>query len=290
MIKKLLATTTIALSLGACTAMTPPGENMNLIQGPPPVVDVKTVYDEALACLNTELAGRANFNLAVGEIEDSTGKFSAEGNGYYMTQAAGDILQASFVKAQPNSVVNRRNTKVMELEMKVGRTLGWVGSDAHATGSINTLDFIPGGGFEVSIAGIGAKARQYRMAVGMDIFLTNTMNSKIVASASLDKQIVAYDYGMGIGRFFGETLVTMNIGEQQREAVGFATRNMLKLAAFELLSDLYKDDFSKCRTMIDNVDDVMDASETAELEKVYTERKIEQAAQSRSASNSRIDR
>ena len=259
------AAVAVVFGLSACTAGTSTNENMTLMNGPAPQVDITTVYDQALSCVADELVDRAKFQLAVGEIADSTGKFSSEGNGYYLTQAAGDILQTSLVRAQPTHVVNRRNTKVMELEMKLGRTLKWVGSDAHATGSINTLDFVPGGGFEVSVAGWGGKARQYRMVVGMDLFLTETISSKVIASSSINKQIVALDYGMGVGKFFGTTLVTMNIGEQQREAVGFATREMIKLGTIELLSDLYKDDFTACRAIIDSVEGVEDA-ETATTE------------------------
>jgi curli biogenesis system outer membrane secretion channel CsgG len=280
-----IAVITATLGLGACTAVTPIGEDMKYLQGPATVVDVTTVYDDALMCAREKLGDRGKFTLAVGEIADATGKFSAEGNGYYMTQAAGDIMQASFVKAQPKHVANRRNTAVMELEMKVGRKLGWVGSDAHATGSINTLDFIPGGGIQVSIDGVGGKARQYRMAVGMDLFLTDTVTSMIVASTSLNKQIVATDYGIGIGRFFGNTLVTMNIGEQQREAVGFATRNMLKLGAFELLSDLYRDDMPECRAIIDNVEGVLDEDQVAMIEAARLKTNQEQASTAYFATN-----
>ena len=53
------------------------------------------------------------------------------------------------------------------------------------------------------------------------------------------KPIVADEMGAGVGRFFGTTLISIDIGKQKREAVHFATRNMLKLAVYELISSLY---------------------------------------------------
>lgn len=250
-----------ALILSACNATTSTSKNMDLIEGPP-VTSIVTPYDEALTCAGEQLGTYdSKYKLAVGTIEDATGKFSTDsgGNGYYITQGAGKILQSAFYTAQPNDVLNRTDVGVMQTEMQVGRQLRWQGSDMHATGAVTTLDFVPGGGAEISVAGVSAKAKQFRLVVGMDISLTNTMSSEVEANTSLHKQIVALDYGVGMGRFFGTTLVTMNIGEQRREAIGFATRNMLKLAAFNLLEQVYEP-MPECRKLIENVEGVEDAS------------------------------
>jgi curli biogenesis system outer membrane secretion channel CsgG len=259
---KISALAASAIILGACSATTPTNKNMDILDGPP-VTSIVTPYDEALTCAREQLGQYdSKYKLAVGTIQDATGKFSTDngGNGYYITQGAGKILQSAFYTAQPDDVLNRTDVSVMQTEIQLGRQLQWQGTDLHATGAVTTLDFVPGGGAEVSVAGVSAKAKQFRLVVGMDISLTNTMNSAVEANTSIHKQIVALDYGVGMGRFFGTTLVTMSIGEQRREAIGFATRNMLKLAAFNLLEQVYQP-MPDCRKLIENVEGVQDASE-----------------------------
>jgi len=258
MLRKLLLTGGCLLALSACTAGTNPSKNMDVMEGPP-VTNIHTPYDDVLSCAYDKLKGHDLAWVGVGDIKDATGKFANGdgGNGFYVTQAAGDIAQNAWFEIQPDNVVNRRDFSVMLLENSLGRVLKIKTSDYHVTGSINTLDFLPGGGFDVTVAGVGAKARQYRMIVGMDLTLTDTNTSEIVAQTSLNKQIVALDYGMGIGRFFGDTLVTLDIGEQQREAVGIATRAVLQQASFNLASQLYDDvDMSECNAILDNVENV----------------------------------
>lgn len=236
----------LAMGATACASVTTlPSENQPMHQGPAAqVIDMKTPYDEMLQCFADELPRNVPMlTMAVGHIGDETGKVDvgAGGNGAFVTQGAGDMVQSALMQTGRVKIVNRRDPRVMQLEHQMGMSkAAWVPADYHITGSINSLDFIPGGGIDVTVSGVGPKYRQYRMIVGLDLFLTHTATSQVVSGASIQKQIVADDMGLGIGRFFGDTLVAIDLGQQRREAVHFALRGMLKLATVEMLEKAYR--------------------------------------------------
>ena len=259
--KKLVFALSILVLGSGCAATTPYKEDMKLIEGPKPVSQINTPYDSLLSCLSSTYLGK-KASIGVGAVSDETGKFSISdsGNGKYVTQAAGDIVQSALLQSKVVRVVNRRDPRVMKLEAAFGGKVKWINSDYHITGSINSLDFLPGGGADVSVYGVGAKYRQHRMMIGMDLFLTDTRTSEVIAHSSIFKQIVADEIGANIGRFFGDILVAVDLGEQHREATHFALRNMLKMAVFEMMSDLYDIDSKSCSSIIKNVEGVQDAN------------------------------
>jgi len=257
--KKLLLALSILVLGSGCAATTPYKENMKLTEGPMPVSQIKTPYDSLLSCLSSTYLGK-KASIGVGAVSDETGKFSISdtGNGKFVTQAAGDIVQSALLQTKVVRVVNRRDPRVMKLEAAFGGKSKWISSDYHITGSINSLDFLPGGGIDATVYGVGAKYRQHRMLIGMDLFLTDTRTSEVVGHSSIFKQVVADEIGVNIGRFFGNVLVALDMGEQHREAVHFALRNMLKMAVYEMMSDLYDIDSKSCSSIIENVEGVQD--------------------------------
>jgi curli biogenesis system outer membrane secretion channel CsgG len=259
-LKKLFLALSILAFGSGCAATTPLKQDMKLTEGPKPVYQITTPYDSLLSCLSSAYLGK-KASIGVGAISDETGKFSISdsGNGKFVTQAAGDIVQSALLQSKIARVVNRRDPRVMKLEASFGGKVKWIGSDYHITGSINSLDFLPGGGIDASVYGVGAKYRQHRMLIGMDLFLTDTKTSEVVGNSSIFKQIVADEVGANIGRFFGDILVAVDLGEQHREAVHFALRNMLKMAVFEMMTDLYDIDAKSCSSIIEKVEGVQDA-------------------------------
>ena len=224
---------------------------VTLVQGPP-ITDIFTPFDMALSCLKGQL--RSDVNFSVGAILDQTGKdvVTNGGSGKMVTQGAGDMVQSALFQAGV-SLLNRRDPRIIESEAKWGirdpRNIQ--ASDYYVTGSINSLDFIPGGGLDMQIAGVGPSYSQTRIMVGLDLSLTDTRTSRVVANVSLQKQIVAQDYGINAGRFAGHTLLNIQIGKGEREATNFALRQMLNLATFELLSQVIPPNaFEGCRTVI----------------------------------------
>ncbi|WP_176761355.1 CsgG/HfaB family protein [Desulforhopalus singaporensis] len=213
-----------------------------------------TAFDTALRCLRGKISSKYTF--AVGAIVDNTGKeqLSEGGTAKYVTQGAGDIVQTALLLAGVG-VVNRRDPRVLIQEMQWGtiKKDQIIPSSYFITGSINSLDFIPGGGVEMEVAGGGPRYRQNRILIGVDLFLTDTKTGKVVASVPLQKQIVAYEAGVGMTRFFGEVLFNLDVGGMKREAMGFALRQMLYLGTFEILSQmLHPETYGECRAEIDH--------------------------------------
>ena len=238
--------------LTGCTGMALSNkEPVSLVQGPP-ITDIFTPFDMALSCLKGQL--RNDVNFSVGAILDQTGKdvVTNGGSGKMVTQGAGDMVQSALFQAGV-SLLNRRDPRIIESEAKWGirdpRQIK--ASDYYVTGSINSLDFIPGGGLDMQIGGVGPNYSQTRIMVGLDLSLTDTRSSKVVANVSLQKQIAAQDYGVSAGRFAGHTLLNIQVGKGEREATNFALRQMLNLATFELLSQVIPPaTFESCRTAI----------------------------------------
>src|SRR5690625_2157944 len=229
------------LGLAGCaggTGVEMPVKAAPLVKGPP-VQDIVTPFDEALMCLDGRIG--SGFTFAVGAVLDQTGKeqLTDGGAGRFITQGAGDIIQSALFKAG-TSLVNRRDPRVIVNELQWGlrdaSTL--IPASFHITGSINSLDFIPGSGFDATISGIGPRYRQHRILVGLDLAVTETATGRIVANVPLQKQVFAEEFGIGVGRFFGDTLVSLDVGGQNREALHFALREMLNLATFELLTQM----------------------------------------------------
>ena len=243
-----------ALFISGCsTVMAPASKNLNLKSGPP-VEDIVTNFDKSLTCLS----GRVNPTLtfSVGAISDFTGKeqFTEGGSGKFVTQGAGDIVQSALFKAGV-TVVNRRDPRIIETEAKWGisKPSKQLPTNYFITGSINSLDFIPGGAIDVQVAGIGPRYRQNRILVGLDLSLTDAKTGRIVANVPIQKQIFNDEMGFGVGRFVDDTLVIFDFGVKEREALHFAMRQMLNLGTFELLTQVMAPkNYVDCRQAIDS--------------------------------------
>ena len=249
----------------------PQSEDVQMVKGPP-VRDIVTPFDEALSCLR----GRVHSQLAfsVGAIVDQTGKeqLTEGGTGKFVTQGAGDIVQSALYRTGV-VVLNRRDPRILETELKWGvrdkRSI--VPSNYFITGSINSLDFIPGGGIDLQIGGIGPQYRQHRILVGLDLSMTDARTGRVVANVPLQKQIFSSEFNFSIGRFMKDELVLLDIGGRKREALNFALRQMLNLGTFELLTQaMPASQFVECRGYIDRMNGFVDNTSTAKSTAAYT--------------------
>lgn len=223
-----------------------------MTQGPP-ISDIVTPFDDALVCMNGRIDDRLTF--AVGGIPDATGRETNNGvgTGRYVTQAAGDIVQSALFKTGV-SLVNRRDVGTTSLEAQWGlRELrNQTPAMLAITGSVNSLDFIPGAGAFINIGGVGPRYRQNRILVGLDLAMTNVATGEIVANIALHKQIHANEMGMMGTRFSGDNIIDVDFGGSEREATQYALRQMLQLGTFELLAQLMPpEEYQECSAMID---------------------------------------
>ena len=237
-----------------------------------------------MSCLKGAIKPQITFS--VGAILDQTGKeqLSDGGNGKFVTQGAGDIVQSALFRSGA-TVLNRRDPRVMETEMKGIRDgRRFVPTDFFITGSINSLDFIPGSGVDVRSRGVGPRYRQNRILVGIDLSMTEASTGHVVANVPLQKQIFASEAGVGVNRFFGNTLVMVDIGGREREAVNFALRQMLNLATFELLAQvMHPKGYEHCRGEIDSLDGSVNHTSTAAAVVAWDAQKAQAATQTAKA-------
>ncbi|MBF9060879.1 HfaB protein [Rhodobacterales bacterium HKCCSP123] len=241
-----------------------PSQDVELFDGPP-VTDIVTTFDEALYCLRGRIDSRMTFG--VGGIPDQTGRDqnSTEGTGRFVTQGAGDIVQSALFNAGV-TLINRRDMGSAALEAQWGiRDLSQQRpANLVVTGSINSLDFLPGGGAIASVGGIGPRYRQNRILVGMDLAMTNNATGQIVANIALRKQLVADELGFMVATTSDNEIVDLDFGGSRREALHFALREMLQLATFELLTQLMPPaQYEDCRAIIDETMAVIDGEQTS---------------------------
>src|SRR6056297_99377 len=230
------------LALSSCGlppgAMTDTSEPASLVDGPP-IEDITTPFDTALRCMRDQIPTEVSF--AVGQVVDSTGKesFSDGGTGKMLSQGAGEMVQSALFRAGV-TVINRRDPNILITETNWGiRDIRkQTPVNFYVSGSINSLDFIPGGGGSVEVNGIGPRYRQNRILIGLDLSLTDALTGLVVANVPLQKQIFAKEIGFSAGKFFGPTLISLDLGGMEREAVHFTLRQMLSLATFELLGQI----------------------------------------------------
>ena len=249
---RIILTGATALAVSGCSfssgAVTPTDRNVTLPKGPP-VEEIVTIFDSALTCLRGKIPATVSFG--VGDVTDATGKESyADGaTGKFVSQGAGEMVQSALFQAGAK-VVNRRDAKIsiMETQWGIRNLRDQTPVNFFISGTINSLDFIPGGGASLEVGGVGPRYRQNRILIGLDLALTDSFTGQVLASIPLQKQIFSREIGLSAGRFFADTLVSLDVGGQQREAVHFVLRQMLNLGTFELLGLFVSEKtFAQCR-------------------------------------------
>lgn len=272
---------------GFLSACAPASSDMRLLDGPA-IMDVVTPFDGALACLDGKIDKRMGF--AVGNIPDGTGResYNGEGAGKFVTQSAGDIVQSALFKTGVK-VINRRDMGTAALEAQWGIRALQTQQNAHfaITGSINSLDFIPGAGAFINVGGVGARYRQNRILVGLDLAMTNVATGQIVSNIALKKQIVADDVGLFGSGFTDNRLIDSDIGGARREALNDAMRTMLQLATLELLLQLMPPaQYNECISLIDPRFGIVGGQKTAGEQYAAYRAAIDAQATERASTNS----
>lgn len=268
-LSRAVLTATLAVAVAGCASVPganeKPWEKANLVEGPP-IEDIVTAFDSALGCLRGKI--QRNVVFAVGQVTDNTGKetYNDGGSGKIVTQGAGDMVQSALFKAGV-TVVNRSsvNVSVIEATWGIRDITSQVPVNFYVSGSINSIDYIPGGGYAVSVAGFGPKKRQSRILIGLDLSLVDAFTGRVVASIPLQKQIFMKETGFGGTNFFGDTLVSLDAGGMEREATNFALRQMVSLATFELLGQVMNPSvYEGCRKLVPGVSGSISYNGTAD--------------------------
>ncbi len=226
----------------------------------PAVRNNVTPLDTAYTCYGEKLRqGGVHLSIGVSDIRDYTGKAS-DLEGTVVTQ--GGPLMAYSALGKLGSAIElheRFDTRVAELELAYmdrrqlgdgqthqvgGQAVPWkpyfggsiIQSDYFVVGGITEVNYnIQSGGLQGSADLIGPRARVFTMSVAIDLRLVDTQSLLVVATSSLQKQIVGYEVGFEIFRFFSNTLVDVNLGMKNQEPVQLGVRTTLELALLDLL-------------------------------------------------------
>jgi len=252
MIIKSLCSVALVATLSACAAVDANIETSRIVQNP---TLTQGPMDKALACL-AQFPGE-DVRIGVSNIDDLTGRYDLDGQGAYLTRGGSYMLMTAFSKAGIKQV-QRANTKAIEWErslaLKKGlgdneknmvggkevdyrltKTGSILGSTHIASGAFTALDFnIASGGLDVSVGGVGAGARSYRMALGFDFIITDTKSTEILYAESYSKALTGQEYKAGIFRFFTGNLVDASGGFEAHDPIQFGSQYILNYAAYDI--------------------------------------------------------
>lgn len=222
-----------------------------------------TPLNDAYACYANKLAqNNVRISIGVSDIRDYTGKAS-DLEGTVVTQGGPMMAYSALGKLKPAVELHERfDTRVAELELAYidrrqlgtgqpqvvnGQQVPWIPyyggtiieSDYYLVGGITEVNYnIQSGGFSGSVDLIGPRARVFTLSVGLDLRLVNTKTLVVESTASLQKQIVGYEVGVGIFKFFGDYLVDFDAGVKNQEPIQLGVRTTMELGILQLLGDV----------------------------------------------------
>jgi curli biogenesis system outer membrane secretion channel CsgG len=278
----LTATCAVAiLALSAC--VTPADMSTKPVDGQPAgvlssggVSRNSTPYDAVYACYAQQLGAR-RLSIAVGDIRDYTGKTNQD-EGSAVTQGGALMAYSALGKLKPVVQIHERfDTRIADAELTYvkDRVLGdgsehqiddetaeggkravpWtpyfggtvLKSDYFIVGGITELNFnIQSGGAELSVNNVGPRARVYVMNVAVDLRIVGTQSLRVYETVSVQKQLVGYEVGMGIFRFFGDRLIDMNAGVKNQEPLHLGVRMAIEDGILQLVSSVAKSSADSC--------------------------------------------
>lgn len=242
------------------------------IQGPP-VTDNTTPLEGAFQCMAERLRANAKPpRMTVGIVQDYTGKYSEGDGGYPITQGGALMVTTALGKLGDSvRLFERFDTAVADRELQYmdqrrlgagapqrlpsGETVPWVPyfggtimqTDYFIVGGITELNWnVSTGGAELRVGGVGPKARTYTVNVAADLRIVDTQTLEVKSTTSLQKQVVGYEVGAEVFRFFDDTLVDLNAGAKEQEPLQLAVRTVLEMGTLELVGDVTGVDHEGC--------------------------------------------
>jgi curli biogenesis system outer membrane secretion channel CsgG len=270
-----------ALSLSACVQ---PGDvEVRQVPGQPAGVLFSgqvsrnvTPYDPVFECYARSLGGK-RLSVAVGDIRDYTGKTS-QNEGTAVTQGGALMAYTALGKLSPAVQLHERfDTRITDAELAYiaarhlgdggehqiddatveggKRTVPWkpymggdvLQSDYYIVGGITELNYnIQSGGAQMAFDNVGPRSRTYVMNVAVDLRIVGTQTLKVYNTVSVQKQLVGYEVGVGLFRFFGNTLVDINAGAKNQEPLHLGVRMAIEDAVLQLVSELARKSPQPC--------------------------------------------
>ena len=238
-----------------------------LVQGPP-FIEVVSPYANALKCLaDHQTPEQKAVTYGILSFPDKTARVAyAPDNaaGAFMSQGMEDMLVTSFkstgVQVVDISPQYRQFFDWSTHHMGGGR-ISLMLPDIVVVGSLNSLDFLPGGGIQLDGA-LKAGGRENRINISFDARATTTSEpirnpststpgpwynpdnraAHVIASFAYGKQIVQYGNEFGASGFLGggatRTFLQLDWGKSQREALQYAEHAAADVVAWRTVRDI----------------------------------------------------
>lgn len=233
-----------------------------------------TPYDPVLACFG-KLLGNRKLSIAVGDIRDYTGKTNPD-EGFSISQGGSLMAYSALGKMERGVVIHERfDTRIADAELAYStqRQLGdgeihevdgadgvksevpWkpyfggtvLQSDYYIVGGITELNYnIQSGGGRMMVKNIGPRARTYVMNVAVDLRIIGTQSLEVIDTVSVQKQMVGYEVGMGLFRFFDTNLYDVDAGIKNQEPLQLGVRMAIEDAVLQLVSSAAKKEPTSC--------------------------------------------
>lgn len=250
----------------------------SVLQGPL-VTNNVTPLNKSFQCMEGKIRenNRAGLSVSVGNVKDYTGKFSESDGGQSITQG-GSLMVTSALGKLSNvlKLRERFDSQIAETELaymnkrylgdgtlhkvndpssQQSKNVSWLPyrggsilkSDYYIVGGITELNYnIQSAGAELSVAGYGLKGRTFVLNVAVDLRIVNTSSLNVEKSVSLQKQIVGYEVGTSIFRFFGDRLMDFNAGSKHQEPLQLGVRTALEMGVLELIGHVTDVDSDDC--------------------------------------------
>lgn len=238
-----------------------------------------TPYDKLLVCMGNKLEENS-LSIAVGDIRDYTGKSSSD-EGLAITQGGALMAYSALGKMGSAIEVHERfDTRIADAELNYikNRQLGdgtvhevpdaetgapsevpWkpyfggsvLQSDYYIVGGITELNYnIRSQGIEGQINQVGPKRRQYVMNIAVDLRIVGTQSLKVYHTASVQKQLVGYEIGIDVFRFFGENLFDIYAGQKNQEPLQLGVRMAIEAAVIELIAAVSDTSADDCKDLL----------------------------------------
>jgi curli biogenesis system outer membrane secretion channel CsgG len=237
-----------------------------------PVRSNVTPLEGSLACLARKLsaAGQPPLVIGVGDIKDFTGRYSInEGN--VVTQGGSLMLFSALGKLGGTvRVAERFDPTIAERELGYmdrrqlgngqtqevnGQKVPWLpyyggtiqATDFYIAGGITEVNYnIASGGAEAALNNIGFKGRTYTQSVAIDMRIVDTRSLMVIDAVSLSKQFTGYEVGANTFRFFGLSLIDVNVGTKAQEPLQLGIRAAIEEATIRLVSRVSGLDSAEC--------------------------------------------
>jgi hypothetical protein len=277
----LLAVLLPLLALGGCT--TASMSKLAMASGPKPEVTRTERMGSQLACVASSLTPeQKRTSFGVIDFPDKTGRINLNGGadafGNFNTQGAMDMAMSSLMRAGVKVVDlspafrTLADWSLIKTSQKlVGNGQNWNVSDQGKQvsldympltngmmaetkigilGAITATDFLPGGGINLSVAGIGGGANKNGANTRIDVRAilmpsgNKMVGGQVIAATVVQKQIVQDGAQISISRYFGPvsgpTLISLDAGYMRREPMQLSTGAMLDLAVADLMAQIFK--------------------------------------------------